>query len=171
MNDVTVNIKNMPKSDYDDLMAIVKRSQQPADMGIRYRSEINGKYWHIDSSGLTQPHVEAGDDIDGHLYATGNYFKTKELAQAYLDYQLATQVIIDYIAKGNTEKGWVADFSGANHRNCIVIIASGELAFASNCDWRSSDARFYGHMDIVKQSIIDLEKEYLIYFNYDGRTQ
>lgn len=47
-----------------------------------WRAEKKENYFYIDSCGDLYPCLEATDRIDDYRYLTGNYFKTKEEAEA-----------------------------------------------------------------------------------------
>ena len=67
----------------------------------RWRAERGEEYWHIDGFGKVDYGYEGEKSGDIHSdfahfdYATGNYFKTKEEADAYSKYLLARQILLD----------------------------------------------------------------------------
>lgn len=81
----------------------------------RWRAERGEEYWHIDGLGKVSYGYEGEKSGDIHSdfahfdYATGNYFKTKEEAEAYQEYLLAKQKLID------SAKGYKPVLDGHNH--------------------------------------------------------
>ena len=61
----------------------------------RWRGEKSEKYWFIDSYGEPDYDDEYGLDANNNLYAMGNYFKTKKEAEAYKEYLIARQTLLD----------------------------------------------------------------------------
>ena len=55
----------------------------------RWRAEIGGKYWYLDSFGDVDYSIEEYDRLDTCRFNFGNYFKTKKEAEAYRQYCLA----------------------------------------------------------------------------------
>ena len=51
----------------------------------KWRAEYNGKYFVIGNDGVIFEDIDKGYDMDNRRYVLGNYFKTKEEAQAKLD--------------------------------------------------------------------------------------
>lgn len=52
---------------------------------IRYRARKNNSYWFIDSCFCVQDTIEEEMDIDNEYYESGNYFRTKEDADRFLE--------------------------------------------------------------------------------------
>lgn len=81
----------------------------------RWRAERGEEYWHIDGFGKVSYGYEGEKSGDIHSdfahfdYATGNYFKTKEEAEAYQEYLLAKQKLID------SADGYKPVLDGHNH--------------------------------------------------------
>lgn len=92
----------------------------------RWRAERGEEYWHIDGFGKVDYGYEGEKSGDIHSdfahfdYATGNYFKTKEEAKAYLKYLLARQILIDDAKGGgfiNGEKNYYANYCTPSYYN------------------------------------------------------
>lgn len=65
------------------------------------------EYWVVDSRDVTS-YDEIGDAIDDSYYFQGNYFRTKEEAEAELNRRIKKQAILDRIAylNGNWFPNW-----------------------------------------------------------------
>lgn len=61
----------------------------------RWRAEGGGKYWYLDDYGVVLSNEEWGDDTDDFRYSIGNYFKTEAEAEAYKEYLIARQMLLD----------------------------------------------------------------------------
>ena len=92
----------------------------------RWRAERGEEYWHIDGFGKVDYGYEGEKSGDIHSdfahfdYATGNYFKTKEEADAYSKYLLARQILIDDAEGGkaiNGEKNYYANYCTLSYYN------------------------------------------------------
>ena len=75
----------------------------------RWRAEYNEKYWCTDGNGGIYSSTEDGHKADNYRFCTGNYFKTEEDAEAYKEYLLAKQKLID------SAKGYKPVLDGHNH--------------------------------------------------------
>lgn len=75
----------------------------------RWRAEGGGKYWYLDDCGVVLSNEEWGDDTDDFRYRIGNYFKTEAEAEAYKEYLIARQVLLDDAEGGKysySEENW-----------------------------------------------------------------
>lgn len=70
----------------------------------RWRAKEDYKYWYIDSCGQVDYCWEFEDNGDDS-YAIGNYFKTEEEAEAYKEYLIARQVLLDDAKGGKFIEG------------------------------------------------------------------
>nr|DAN77748.1 MAG TPA: hypothetical protein [Caudoviricetes sp.] len=75
----------------------------------RWRAEYAGRYWCNDGNGGIYSSTEDGHKADNYRFCTGNYFKTEEDAEAYKEYLLAKQKLID------SAKGYKPVLDGHNH--------------------------------------------------------
>lgn len=90
----------------------------------RWRAKEDYKYWHIDSCGQVDycwEFVDNGDDS----YAIGNYFKTEEEAEAYKEYLIARQVLLDDAKGGKFIEGGKNWHAFYNTTSETYAIASG----------------------------------------------
>lgn len=82
----------------------------------RWRAKENGGHYFVDDWGGVDYNYDAGFPPSTFRYNIGNYFKTEEEAEAYKEYLLAKQVLLDD-AKGGK---WAKD--GSNwHASYDVI--------------------------------------------------
>ena len=82
----------------------------------RWRAKENGVHYFVDDWGDVDYNYDAGFPPSTFRYNIGNYFKTEEEAEAYKEYLLAKQVLLDD-AKGGK---WAKD--GSNwHASYDVI--------------------------------------------------
>ena len=161
MNKVTLQLT-------DEQLARIQKmlADEPVPTGVRWRAEEGGKNWFVAGCGVALTSVDTGHSVDNYRYDTGNYYKTKDEAVVAEKKQSAMQKIFDYIAKGNAKKGWVADWHDEmqSKYHATYDHQNKELWFSWNHFIQAVDPRLYGHVDVIEQSIIDLESEYLIYF-------
>ena len=75
----------------------------------RWRAEYGEKYWCTDGNGGIYSSTEDGHKADNYRFCTGNYFKTEEDTEAYKEYLLAKQKLID------SAKGYKPVLDGHNH--------------------------------------------------------
>ena len=61
----------------------------------RWRGKHNERYWCVDGRGGVYCSTEDGHSVDDYRFDTGSYFKTEEEAEAYKEYIIARQVILD----------------------------------------------------------------------------
>ena len=71
----------------------------------RWRAEEGQKYWTNAYTGGLSEFEELADAVDDFCYSVGDYFQTKEQAQAHRDYLQAMQTIRD------SAKGFVPNWS------------------------------------------------------------
>ena len=80
----------------------------------KWRAEYGKKYWYLDDCGVVLSNEEWGDDTDDFRYRIGNYFKTEAEAEAYKEYLLARQVLIDDAEGGkiiSDRENWIGIYS------------------------------------------------------------
>lgn len=79
----------------------------------RWRGGKGDTYWILDYDGEITEDEESWFDIDDYAYNIGNYFKTKKEAEAYKEYLIARQVLLDDAEGGK----W--DEHGCNNWNAV----------------------------------------------------
>lgn len=72
----------------------------------RWRAKNGNTYCFIDDGGYVDGGIfDCDDRYDDYHYRTGNYFKTKKEAEAYKEYLLARQVLLDDAEGGKFIEG------------------------------------------------------------------
>lgn len=88
----------------------------------RWRAEGANRYYCVAGDGKVYPCIDINGLNSIHNFATGNYFQTREEAEAYNQKLLKTQAIKDRIRELN--RGWVADW-GDNNQKTFCFEKSG----------------------------------------------
>ena len=70
----------------------------------RWRAEKGEGYWYINDCGAIKHYHDYGDIVDSFRYATGNYFKTEAETEAYKNYIIARQILLDDARGGKWKK-------------------------------------------------------------------
>ena len=81
----------------------------------RWRAKENGGHYFVDDWGDVDYNYDAGFPPSTFRYNIGNYFKTEEEAEAYKEYLLAKQVLLDDAKGGKWAKdgsNWHASYDG-----------------------------------------------------------
>jgi len=164
MNKVTLELTDEQLAKIQKMLA-----DEPMSTGVRWRAEKDKRYWLIDDYGDIFGTVDMRLSSDNYRYDIGNYYKTEDEALVAEKKQLAMQKIFDYIAKGDAEKGLVIGRNNKSQTRYRVFYDSTQnaLLLSYNRFIVETDPRLYGHKDVIEQSIIDLESEYLIYFGVE----
>ena len=61
----------------------------------RWRAEKGEGYWYVNDCGAIKHYHDYRDVVDNFRFTTGNYFKTEKEAEAYKEYLIARQVLLD----------------------------------------------------------------------------
>lgn len=85
----------------------------------RWRAERDETYFLVNDYGDIMDTHDWEDGVDEDRYLTGNYFKTREEAQAYKEKLIATQKLTDIINEKNGS--WVADWEDIKERKYSII--------------------------------------------------
>ena len=86
----------------------------------RWRAEYGEKYWCIGGNGHIYSSTEDEHSTDSYRFNTGNYFKTEEEAEAYKEYLLAKQKLMNGIGQLlSVESGW--DIQGVEQPTDYVL--------------------------------------------------
>lgn len=91
----------------------------------RWRAEVCGLYWCINDSGYIVHASEAICISDDLRHATGNYFQTREEAEAYREKLIKTQAIKDRIAELN--EGWKPNWGNDNQDKYCIEYYKGRI--------------------------------------------
>lgn len=104
-----------------------------------WRAEKGDYYYYVDDLGEVDGDEEEVYDSDDYRYTTGNYFQTKEEAEAYRDEQLANGPRNKAIRRVNARikelnDGWVADWSDTDQKKFTIYWASAVKDFSVTYD-------------------------------------
>ena len=69
--------------------------EETSEKHKRWRAKENDEYCYIDDYGDVEFIFEDMDELDDYRYGIGDYFKTEKEAEAYKEYLLARQVLLD----------------------------------------------------------------------------
>ena len=61
----------------------------------RWRADEGCEYFYLTSFGVIFSEIESNDKVDVNRYCIGNYFKTRENAEEYMERLLAEQELLD----------------------------------------------------------------------------
>lgn len=79
--------------------------EETSEKHKRWRAKENDEYCYIDDYGDVEFIFEDMDELDDYRYGIGDYFKTEKEAEAYKEYLLARQVLLDDAEGGK----WIED--------------------------------------------------------------
>lgn len=79
----------------------------------RWRAKRGERYWVLDNYGIIFVSKEREDKVDNFRYSIGDYFKTEKEAEAYKEYLIARQVLL------NDAEGGKWDEHGCNNWNAV----------------------------------------------------
>lgn len=85
-----------------------KEVTEPKPSFKKWRAEEGGKYWVVAGGGEICCNTQCGDKYDNYYYLTGNYFQTKQEAEAYKARQEAIGRVTHAIMEAN--EGWEPDW-------------------------------------------------------------
>jgi hypothetical protein len=106
----------------------IAKMEEPKSAFKRWRANNDTNYWIVDDCGSVLEPTEENDEFDDFRYSTGNYFQTKEEAEAYRDKLIKIQAIKDRIAELNG--GSQPKFKGDNPNYALCIHNDGSLFIA-----------------------------------------
>lgn len=113
------------KNEADELKKEIKKEIKKENKFKRWRAESGEVYYCFGKESVCI-HYEKKDDTDESIYNIGNYFKTKEEAEAYKLKLLYTQELKDLALRLN--KGWKPNWENSNERKCNIC-----YSFESEC--------------------------------------
>jgi hypothetical protein len=105
----------------------LKKYIEGCDKDVLWRPKYNETYFII-KTGETSSYINKNDNYDNKIIATGEYWQTREEAQAELDKRLAIQRVIVWIAEnlGYDSRKW-ADFKEENKKHSFYYHHSDEI--------------------------------------------
>lgn len=104
----------------------------------RWRGGIGDVYYFLNVD--VRHEIDTHDDIDDYRYISGNYFKTEEDAEAYKEYLIARQVLLDDAHGGRFSYGednWCPCYSETSH-NWVSI--SGNTYYPGTIYFKTREA-------------------------------
>lgn len=110
----------------------------------RWRAEYGEGYWYVSDGGYICRGTEDRHDVDDHRFLTGNYFKTRKEAEAYKEYLLARQVLLDdadggkFVLIGKNLSGDYNDFYRVWNIHSDNLYRSGVIYFQDEDAFRKS---------------------------------
>ena len=129
--------------------------EEPKPSFKKWRAEDGGKYW-VNASGDICSNTERFDKYDNYSYLTGNYFQTREEAEAYKARQEAIGRVTHAIIEAN--EGWEPDWFNGNAVYNIIV----EHGFSLNttlCTLQFPTLFPYCKTNAIALSIISSHKE------------
>lgn len=104
----------------------------------RWRAEVNEIYFFLYSDTSVLSAIEGGDPIDDDRYNIGNYFQTKEEAQALADYLKALAVVRD------DAKGFVPDWLDGGQAKVYIGYSHYQEGLSIGEAWYDEDTGVFG---------------------------
>lgn len=127
----------------------------------RWRGGKGDTYWILDYDGEITKDEESWFDIDDYAYSIGNYFKTKKEAEAYKEYLIARQVLLDDAEGGK----W--DEHGCNNWNAVYARNNwGALHFMSYM----SGLIYFQDQETLEKSLKEHRDQWEIVRKYETET-
>lgn len=132
-----------------------------------WRAESDGEYWFVDDEGDVISDEDWGISEDNHRYLTGNYFATKEEAEAHKARLEAIGRVTHAILEAN--EGWEPDWSDEGEEKYYLYYSHfGDNEF----DWgeigllqETQTLPFAKSNEIVERIIKEHEDDLRIIFN------
>lgn len=98
-NQITVNMENLSNEEREQLLKLVKKSNETTKK--RWRAEEHEAYYIITCDGQIELSTEMNCPFDERIYELGNYFKTKKEAEFEVNKKLVYQELKDYALEHN----------------------------------------------------------------------
>jgi hypothetical protein len=129
----------------------------------RWRAKENGGHYFVDDWGDVDYNYDAGFPPSTFRYNIGNYFKNEEEAEAYKEYLLAKQVLLD------DTKGFVPDWKNFTQAKFEVFYDHGEKKFdyleAGDC--QTVGAIYFETEEDIKESFEKHKEQWEIVRRYE----
>lgn len=123
----------------------------------RWRAEKGEGYWYVNDCGAIKHYHDYRDVVDNFRFTTGNYFKTKKEAEAYKEYLIARQVLLDDAEGGK--------FIPYKMNYCLLNNLSGDWLL----DWTYSYEQgriYFKDRESLKKSLKEHEEQWEIVRKY-----
>ena len=136
----------------------------------RWRAEIEATYFYVNSDAEVRYSFEDYGPVDYDRYAIGNYFQTKEEAQALADYLKALAVVRD------DAKGFVPDWSNNKQSKFYVYYSHRKKCFCADDLGEDEDNGVFGlpyfaESEDAEASIKKHKAEWLTIFGVKDETE
>nr|DAJ92008.1 MAG TPA: hypothetical protein [Caudoviricetes sp.] len=129
----------------------------------RWRAEYGEEYWYASDGGHICCGTEDGHIVDNHRFLTGNYFKTREEAEAYKEYLLARQILID-----DAEGGRFASFKTAYFaRYTFLLLMTSRWSIDYTMNKYSPGKIYFKDDESLKKSLEQHEEQWEIVRKYE----
>ena len=126
----------------------------------RWRAKFDEWYWYLDGYGSVDYCYEGiGDEVD-NSYDIGNYFKTEAEAEAYKEYLIARQVLLDDAEGGKFIEG------GKNWHAFYNIINKTYVSM-SDISYYLSGVIYFKDLESLKKSLKEHEAQWEIVRKYE----
>lgn len=129
---------------------------------MRWRAEEDEAYWNAGSEDPCK-YIDYRDSTDSFLYASGNYFKTEEEAEAYKKYLIARQVLLD-----DAEGGKFVPFKTAYFvRYTFSILISSRWSIDYTINKYSPGKIYFKDAESLKKSLEEHKEQWEIVRKYE----
>lgn len=145
----------------EELQAYIKGQESKK----QWRAKVGEKYYHVDAQGDIEWDFEENHSIDNYLYTTGNYFQTKEEAEAYKERQLAIGRVTHAILEANGD--WEVDWSDDEQEKYHIEYDPHEGHFYNEYNYSIQINTLLPHIkdqETTKQIIKDHKEDLLLIF-------
>lgn len=129
----------------------------------RWRAKENGGHYFVDDWGDVDYNYDAGFPPSTFRYNIGDYFKTEEEAEAYKEYLLAKQVLLD------DAKGFVPDWKNFNQAKFEVFYDHGgkTLDYLEAGDCQTIGAIYFETEEDIRESFEKHKDQWEIVRKYE----
>lgn len=144
-------------------LLVAEREQQPEpEEDALWRAERGQEYYSISAEGYVSECLEYFDDNDKCRYERGNYYRTKEQAQAAADHQALWGPINNKAIELRGD--WRPDWSDGNQRKYFMDFNIGEQRFKMYDDSCEQGPYVYLHYDGCSQLLYWANKHHAARF-------
>lgn len=132
----------------------------------RWRGWFGDTYYLVTDALSVDEETEQGCALDERLYATGNYFKTREEAQKAANWLKAFAVLRD------DTKGFKPDWEDINQDKWYVLYNHSKKELTTSLIWtQQGEALYFASIGDADASIKNHKCEWLAYFNCGGGNE
>lgn len=153
------------KAERDKLNKEIERLEQHKGT---WRPKEGERYYYVDSFASVSESLWTYDSWDKARLAIGNVYRTRELAQAHVDYLKALTTIKHYIA--DNDLGVVPDWSDKDKCKYGILYNHEDYEFGSSGNWETQELSPFGYLKSRKacdRLIEACKNELLTVFRYE----